>query len=127
MELYRPVGEVEYRQIVASGNRCFPPRGEQQPIFHLILQQSFAEEIAHAWHNAEICHIVRFYIDDAYISEFPVQTVGNEERKELWIPSEELSIFNDHILGEISLVKSIRPEKTSSHGRPVGARGVAFV
>lgn len=127
MTLYRPVGETEYRQIVASGNRCFPPRGDQQPIFHLILQQSFAEEIAQSWHEHEICHIVQFYIDDAYISGFPIQNVGDKHRRELWIPSEELSIFNEHILGEISLVKSIRPEKQDPHEYGTEARKAAFV
>ncbi|MBQ8905694.1 MAG: hypothetical protein IJY85_04930 [Ruminococcus sp.] len=127
MTLYRPVGEVEYRQIAASGNRRFPPRGEQQPIFHLILQQSFAEEIAQAWWEQEICHIVCCYIDDAYISAFPVQNVGDKHRRELWLPSEEVPIFNDHILGEITLVKTIRPEKRDLHEQSTQPRKAAFV
>lgn len=127
MTLFRPVGEVEYRQIVASGNRCFPPRGEQQPIFHLILQQSFAEEIAQAWQEHEICHIVCCYVDDAYISAFPVQTVGDKHRRELWLPADELPIFNDHILGEITLVRTIRPERLDPHEQGAQIRKAAFV
>lgn len=109
MELFRPVGMVEYQQIAAAHFTGFPPRAAHQPIFHLVLQQRFGEEIAQYWNAMESLgskrYLLRFCVDDAYISGFPIQPIGGDDKQELWIPADEIKILNQHIIGDISVVR----------------------
>ena len=109
MRLYRPVGQAEYDLIAQSGFTAYPPRLPEQPIFYPVLNERYAREIAEKWNNryADSQYtgfVTTFEIDDAYISQFPVQTVGASYHQELWIPAEELENFNHHIIGTISLL-----------------------
>ena len=109
MRLYRPVGQAEYDLIAQSGFTAYPPRLPEQPIFYPVLNERYAREIAEKWNkryaDAQYTGFVTtFEIDDAYISQFPVQTVGASYHQELWIPAEELENFNHHIIGTISLL-----------------------
>ena len=109
MRLYRPVGQAEYDLIAQSGFTAYPPRLPEQPIFYPVLNERYAREIAEKWNKryADSQHtgfVTTFEIDDAYISQFPVQTVGASYHQELWIPAEELENFNHHIIGTISLL-----------------------
>ncbi len=111
MVLYRPVGQGELQLIISSGYRRFPPRLPEQPIFYPVLNGRYAEEIAGRWNTKDEAsgrrgYVTRFTIDDGYISRFQVQTVGAGYHQEFWIPAEELSSFNDHIIGEIEIVSS---------------------
>ena len=45
-----------------------------------------------------------FKIDDSYISQFTVQTVGASYHQEFWIPAEDLAEFNRHIIGKIQIL-----------------------
>jgi len=54
--------------------------------------------------NADRDRIITRRQIEEYISQFPVQTVGASYHQELWIPSEELSEFNRHIIGKIEIV-----------------------
>jgi len=108
MVLYRPVGTAELMLIEKMGYRGFPPRLPEQPIFYPVLNQKYAQEIAERWnvkdtsdHNG---YVTRFEVDDDYCSQFEIHIVGRKYHQELWIPSEELEIFNQHIIGSIEVI-----------------------
>lgn len=110
MILFRTVGKAELELIEKTKYNAFPPRLHQQPIFYPVLNQKYAEEIAQRWNTEDInsryrCYVLKFEIDDIYISQFQVQTVGNRYHLELWIPANELENFNDFIIGKIEFVK----------------------
>ncbi len=116
MILYRPVGEKEKELIEESDFTAFPPRFEWQPIFYPVLNQRYAEEIAGKWNTKDENsgykgYITQFEIDDTYISNYNVQTVGASYHQEFWIPSEELEVFNKNIIGKIKFIKEIDSEK----------------
>ena len=109
MRLYRPVRQAEYDLITQSGFTAYPPRLPEQPIFYPVLNERYAREIAEKWNkryadSQYTGFVTTFEIDDAYISQFPVQTVGASYHQELWIPAEELENFNHHIIGTISIL-----------------------
>ncbi len=68
--LYRPVGPTELSLIRQSGNRAFPARLPDQPIFYPVLNLEYAKQIARDWN------------------------VGNRDHQEYWIPAEFLQEFN---------------------------------
>lgn len=108
MQLFRPVGQAEYDLIAASGFLAYPPRLPQQPIFYPVLNERYAWEIAEKWNRRHADaqytgYVTTFEIDDEYIAQFPVQTVGASYHQELWIPAEELEEFNRHIIGKIRI------------------------
>ena len=107
MILYRPVGLQELKLIVDSGYRTSPPRLPDQPIFYPGLNFEYAEQIAKGWnarYNDPPCGFVtKFEVDDEYIQRFPVQLAGARIHQELWVPAEELSEFNAHIIGQITV------------------------
>jgi hypothetical protein len=47
--LFRPVDEKELALIRESGNRAFPPRLPEQPIFYPVVQEDYAVQIARDW------------------------------------------------------------------------------
>ena len=109
MRLYRPVGQAECDLIVESGFTAYPPRLPEQPIFYPVLNERYAREIAEKWNkrypdSQYTGYVTTFEIDDAYIAQFPVQTVGASYHQELWSPAEELDNFNRHIVGKISII-----------------------
>ena len=109
MILYRPVGKAEYDLIVQSEFTAYPPRLPEQPIFYPVLNERYAREIAEKWNrrypdSQYTGFVTTFEIDDPYIAQFPVQTVGASYHKELWIPAEELCNFNRHIIGKIKII-----------------------
>jgi len=111
MILYRPVGKIELDLIVSSEYKKFPPRLPEQPIFYPVLNEKYASEIAARWNTKDKNssfegHVTRFEIDDKYIEKFEIHIVGANYHQELWIPAEELEIFNSHIIGKITVIKS---------------------
>lgn len=110
MLLFRPVGEAELQLIKDTNYTAFPPRLPQQPIFYPVLNQKYAEEIAQRWNTTDANsqykgYVLKFEIDDSYISKFDIQTVGKSYHQELWIPADELENFNSHIIGKIEVVR----------------------
>lgn len=110
MILFRPVGEKELALVKASGYTAFPPRLPEQPIFYPVLNERYASEIAERWNTKDKTsdfkgYVTRFEVDDEFISKYEVQTVGRSYHQELWIPSDELCEFNNHIIGKIEVVK----------------------
>jgi hypothetical protein len=116
MKLYRPVGKKELSLISESGFKAYPPRLMWQPIFYPVMNFDYAAQIAKEWNtvdeNSDYCGFVTaFDIDVDYVSKFEIQNVGSFEHNELWVPSEELAEFNDHIIGKIEVLASFYGEK----------------
>lgn len=112
MILYRPVGEQERLLILESGNTAFPPRLPEQPIFYPVLHERYATEIASRWNTRDEKsgfrgYVTRFTIDDRFIANYAVQTVGASYHQEYWIPAEDLEAFNRHIVGKIEVIRTI--------------------
>jgi hypothetical protein len=122
IKLYRPVGIKELELIIDSGWKMFPPRLEWQPIFYPVLSQQYAEQIASEWNTKDefsgYCGIVTgFELNEEHFSKYTVQNVGGVIHNELWVPADELALFNQHIADGIHIVKVffgerfVRPEK----------------
>src|SRR5689334_20199645 len=111
MTLFRPVGPKELELIRASGNRAFPPRLPEQPIFYPVLNEEYAIQIARDWNvkDSGAGFVTRFQIRKEFASKYPVQTVGNSTHQELWIPAEDLDEFNNNIVGKIEVIAEFRP------------------
>lgn len=118
MKLYRPIGLKELQLIKDLDYKEFPPRLHWQPIFYPVLNEKYAQRIAEKWNtkdeNSDYCgFITMFDIDDDYISQFEVQVVGDSFCQELWIPAEDLEMFNSKIIGKISIIKAFYGDKYS--------------
>jgi hypothetical protein len=106
--LFRPVGEEELALVRDSGWKEFPPRLPEQPNFYPVLNEGYAVQIARDWNTRDggTGCVLRFAVDGDYLSRFPVKTVGARVHQEYWIPAEELSEFNRHIVGVIEVEES---------------------
>lgn len=110
--LYRPVGPEELELIRKSGYKKFPPRLFHQPIFYPVTNEGYAVQIARDW-NVKASgsgFVTRFEVGTQYLQQFPVQNVGGWIHNEYWIPAEELNEFNNHIIGEIKVIREFYPE-----------------
>ncbi|GAA4377816.1 hypothetical protein GCM10023186_13370 [Hymenobacter koreensis] len=110
--LYRPVNQAELDLIAAADWRAFPPRLPEQPIFYPVTNEAYAAQIARDWNVPYygVGYVLRFAVDAAYASRFPVQNVGGPEHDELWVPAEDLAEFNQHIVGRIEVTQEFRRE-----------------
>lgn len=111
--LFRPVGARELAKIAATGFRQFPPRLEWQPIFYPVLNFEYAAHIAREWNSKDpehdfVGYVTRFQIQNAFLSAYEIQIVGNSQSLEYWIPAEDLESFNSSILGTIEVVAEFR-------------------
>lgn len=111
VELFRPVGKRELELIRDSGFKRFPPRFFHQPFFYPVLNQEYAEKIARDWNTKDEAsgysgYVTRFKVKTDFVSRYPVQIVGSKDiHQELWIPSEDLELFNEALVGLIEVVK----------------------
>ena len=110
MTLFRPVGPKELELIRASGNRAFPPRLPEQPIFYPVLTEDYAVQIAQDWNakDSGAGYVTRFRVRREFIAKYPIQTVGGSNHQELWIPAEDLSEFNENIIGTIDVIAEFK-------------------
>jgi len=111
--LYRPVGQREFDLIAESDYRAFPPRLDWQPIFYPVLNEEYASFIAREWNTKDefsgnIGHVLRFAVRSSFLANYTVQKVGGATALEYWIPSEDLSAFNENIVGPIELIATFR-------------------
>ena len=111
VKLYRPVGLKELELIAASGWTAFPPRLEWQPIFYPVLNQAYADQIAREWNTKDpfsgYCGVTTaFDLLEGHFSRYAVQNVGGAIHNELWVPAEELDMFNRNIVGGIRVVSA---------------------
>ena len=106
--LYRPIGIEELKLIAEADYRVFPPRLPDQPIFYPVLNFAYAEEIAKGWNTKRDSYagfVTRFNIEGSYARRFDIYIVGSEHmHQELWVPAEELEVFNQHIQGQIEVI-----------------------
>jgi hypothetical protein len=114
--LFRPVGQKELELIHESGYRAFPPRLASQPIFYPVLNESYATQIARDWNTKDPAsgyqgYVTRFQVCADFLNRYPVQTVGNSNHQEYWIPAEDLTEFNQNIVGTIEVIAQF----SSSH------------
>jgi hypothetical protein len=112
--LYRPVGQTELDLIRAAGMRRFPPRLSWQPIFYPVLDEAYAIRIAREWNTKDpasghVGYVTRFEVLTAFLRRYEVQEVGGRTLRELWVPAEELEVFNDNIVGEIEVIHQYGP------------------
>lgn len=116
MILYRPIGTTELELIAQSNYENFPPRLPEQPIFYPVLTKKYACEIAKNWNvtynEDHKGYVTQFEVDDAYLAQFKIHTVGRTYHQELWIPAEELANFNRHIVGKIEVIEIFSDEKS---------------
>ena len=107
MILFRPVGLHELQRIYEADLRAFPPRLPEQPIFYPVLNQAYATQIARDWNtktNSFAGYVTRFAVEDTYAQRFERHIVGSRIHEELWVPAEELSDFNRHLVGPLTVV-----------------------
>ena len=112
--LYRPVGEKELVLIRDSGWSEFPPRLYWQPIFYPVLTLEYAQHIARDWNTKDpnsdfVGYVLRFQVLDSFLRIYKIQEVGGRDRKEYWIPAEQLPELNKAIIGKIELLEEFRP------------------
>jgi len=116
MILYRPVGVGELRLIAQAEFRAFPPRLPDQPIFYPVLTLEYARRIARDWNTGDAQSafagfVTRFEIDAVTAQRYPVQMAGGRSHEELWVPADDLSDFNAHIVGMITVVEAFTGER----------------
>ncbi len=115
--LYRPLGQHELDLIAATGFRAFPPRLEWQPIFYPVLNEDYATQIARDWNtkdaaSAYVGYVTRFDIRTEFVVRYEAHRVGGREHVELWVPAEELDVFNANIVGLIDVIAEFRPSES---------------
>ena len=83
-----------------------PPRLPEQPIFYPVLNEEYATQIAKDWNVKESGSgfVTSFSVDAAFLTRYPIQTVGPAAHQELWVPAEDLDAFNQHIVGTIQVI-----------------------
>ncbi|MER9892998.1 ADP-ribosylation/crystallin J1 [Mesorhizobium sp. M0119] len=108
--LWRPVGPRELELIQKSGMRAFPPRLADQPIFYPVTSEAYATQIARDWNvpASGSGFVMRFEVRRSFLNRYSVQHAGSRAHLEYWIPAEDLSAFNDAIIGQIELVAEFR-------------------
>lgn len=108
--LYRPVGQMELDLIAAGGFRAFPPRLDGQPIFYPVLNEEYAVRIAREWNTKDeasgfVGYVLRFRVKDDFLNAYEIKTVGDKLAQEYWIPAEQLSDFNESLVGTIEVIE----------------------
>ena len=84
-----------------------------------VLDRDYACQIAKEWNtkddaNGNVGYVTRFKVDKSYAEGFTVQNVGGHNHNELWVPAEELEIFNMHIVGEIEVADTFWDKEDES-------------
>ena len=106
--LWRPVGPKELDLIRESGMKAFPPRLPDQPIFYPVVNEAYAIQIARDWNvpASGAGFVTRSAVRADFLERFAPQQVGGADHVEYWIPAEDLSAFNDAIVGDIEVTQS---------------------
>lgn len=112
--LYRPVGQKELDLIRESQWQLFPPRLFWQPIFYPVVTLEYAQHIARDWNTKDkasgyVGYVLQFEVLAKFIDQYEIHEVGGRDRREYWIPAEDLDTFNAAIVGPIQLIEEFRP------------------
>jgi hypothetical protein len=104
--LWRPVGPAELELIKQSQMRAFPPRLPEQPIFYPVLSEEYAVKIARDWNVPASGRgfVTRFRVRKEFLDRYEVREAGGRAHREYWIPAEDVSAFNDAIVGTIEII-----------------------
>lgn len=111
--LYRPVGQLEFELVRASGFREFPPRLPEQPYFYPVLNEEYASQIARDWNTKDersgfAGYVLRFEVRGEFLQRYETHVVGSSAHGEYWIPASELANLNASIVGNIEVVSEFR-------------------
>jgi hypothetical protein len=88
-----------------------------QPIFYPVLSEAYAVQIARDWNTRDAAsgyagYVTRFQVRAAFLSGYPVQTVGAAVHREYWIPAEDLAELNRNIVGPIEVIAEFHGDGT---------------
>lgn len=105
--LFRPTGPQELALVQASGDRRWPPRLPDQPIFYPVTNEAYAIEIARDWNvpASGSGFVTRFEVHKAFIDRYAIHQVGAPHHTEWWVPAEDLEALNDNIVGLIEVIR----------------------
>jgi len=108
--LCRPIGPRELELIQEARMRAFPPRLPDQPIFYPVLSEDYAVKIARDWNvpASGSGFVTRFEVRRSFLDNYSVHSAGGSAHLEYWIPAEDMSAFNEAIVGEIEVVGEFR-------------------
>lgn len=106
--LFRPVSKKELDLIEQSNWTKFPTRLLEQPIFYPVTNIEYARQITVEWNVPAYGngYITKFDVDSEYLKKYTIENVGGPIHNELWVPAEELEVFNSHIVGPIEVIES---------------------
>src|SRR5665213_1542448 len=104
--LWRPVGPTELELIRKADMRAFPPRLPEQPIFYPVLSEEYAVKIARDWNvpASGSGFVTRFKVRRSFLDNYSVEKAGGSSHQEYWIPAEQMTAFNQAIVGKIEIV-----------------------
>jgi len=106
--MYRPVGTKELVLIEESDFSAYPPRLPDQPIFYPVLNEGYARQIAKDWNSRlnddKVGYVTRFDVKKSVSDKYQPEIVGAREHEEIWVPAEELTAFNEAIVGKIRVI-----------------------
>ena len=76
-----------------------------------MLNEQYAVEIARDWNvkHSGAGYVTRFRVPADILATYPSQVVGARRHEELWVPAEELELFNDKIDGLIEVIAEFKP------------------
>ena len=108
--LYRPVNDKELFLIEKLDFNAFPPRLPEQPFFYPVMNEAYATQISKQWNVPQygVGYVTKFDVKKTFIDQYEVQNVGGTIHDELWIPADELTAFNENIVGKIAVVAEYR-------------------
>lgn len=114
--LYRPTGPAELALVQSSGNRRWPPRLPDQPIFYPVTNEAYAVEIARDWNvpASGAGFVTRFQVLRAFMDQYAVHQVGAAHHREWWVPAMDLEALNDNIVGTIEVIRRF-PENNNEN------------
>jgi hypothetical protein len=110
--LFRPIGPDELKLIEEADFHAFPPRLPEQPIFYPVLSEEYAAKIAGEW-NVQASgkgYVTRFRVRRAFLSRYQIRNAGGTRFQEYWIPAEELTEFNQNLVGPIEVLREFSGE-----------------
>ena len=105
-----PVGPAERRLIEEAGNKRFPPRLPEQPIFYPVTTEDYAVKIARVG-NVRLDgagFVTRFRVRADFLRRYDVHEAGGGAHREYWIPAGDMDAFNAAIVGPIEIVHEFR-------------------
>jgi hypothetical protein len=109
--LYRPTGEAELALVSESGYTAWPERLPEQPFFYPVANEEYAVQIARDWNAGRNSngYVTEFDVETPYLARFEPRVVGDSRTHvEYWVPAEELTEFNAHLVGRIRVTRAFR-------------------